>query len=347
MAVSLWLTVGRTSFGRLCLCIASGGGASAKKQLASSGKPEGFPLGAAAKPPLAVVLLNPAQELRMFVRMTLNPDQLSTYERDGFLVLENFVDDQACDRLGARAAELVRDFDPQGVVSIFSTHEQTRTSDDYFLESGDKIRFFFEENAFLPDGTLRQSKEQSINKIGHALHDLDPVFDAFSRMAEIKQIASDLGIGDPLLLQSMYIFKQPRIGGEVTCHQDATFLFTEPLRMVGLWFALEDATIENGCLWAIKGGHKAGLKSRFVRADGGGTRFEVIDDSLWTEENLCPLEVKKGTVIVLDGLLPHLSRENTSARSRHAYTLHIIDASARYPESNWLQRSAEMPLRGF
>jgi len=279
--------------------------------------------------------------------MTLNPEQIGHYDRDGFLVLEDFVEGEACDRLRARAEELVRDFDPQGVVSIFSTQEQTRTSDDYFLESGDKIRFFFEENAFHPDGTLRQSKEQSINKIGHALHDLDPVFDKFSRAPQIKQLVSDLGIGDPLLLQSMYIFKQPRIGGEVTCHHDATFLYTEPLRLVGLWFALEDATIDNGCLWAIPGGHKLGLKSRFMRAEGGGTRFEVIDKTPWPEEKLQPLEVKKGTVIVLHGLLPHLSRENRSPRSRHAYTLHVIDASALYSKDNWLQRSEEMPLRGF
>lgn len=283
----------------------------------------------------------------MFRGMLLNPDQITEYERDGFLVFENFVNAEACDRLRARAAQLVHEFDPKGVVSIFSTQEQTRTSDEYFLESGDKIRFFFEENAFFPDGALRQSKERSINKIGHALHDLDPVFDAFSRTPEIKQLVSDLGIVDPLLLQSMYIFKQPRIGGEVTCHHDATFLYTEPLRLVGLWFALEDATIENGCLWAIPGGHKLGLKSRFMRADGGGTRFAVIDDTRWPEDSLQPLEVKKGTVIVLHGLLPHLSRENGSAKSRQAYTLHVVDASANYPKSNWLQRSGEMPLRGF
>src|SRR5437588_12855725 len=230
--------------------------------------------------------------------MNLNRDQKDAYERDGLLVLDNFVSDEACDRLRARAEELVGGFDPAGVVSIFSTHEQTRTSDDYFLKSGDEIRFFFEENAFLPGGTLRQSKERSINKIGHALHDLDPVFDKFSRTPQIKQLVSDLDIADPLLLQSMYIFKQPNIGGEVTCYQDATFIYTEPLRMLGLWFALEDATIANGCLWAIPGGHKHGLKSRFVRADAGGTRFETFDDSPWAEENLQPLEVKKGRLIV-------------------------------------------------
>jgi phytanoyl-CoA hydroxylase len=279
--------------------------------------------------------------------MVITARQLDAYERDGFLVLADFVDHPACDRMRVRAAELVRDFDPKGVVSVFSTHEQTRTSDDYFLESGDKIRFFFEEHAFLPDGSLRQTKEQSINKIGHALHDLDPAFDRFSRTQEIEMLISDLGIDEPLLLQSMYIFKQPRIGGEVTCHQDATFLYAEPLRLIGLWFALEDATIENGCLWVISGGHKLGLKSRFVRAEGGGTRFEVLDDTPWPEDKVQPLEVKRGTLIVLHPLLPHLSRENRSLRSRHAYTLHIIDAAVDYPEENWLRRSPEMALRGF
>ena len=279
--------------------------------------------------------------------LTMNSEELQRYDREGFLVLPDFVTQAACDRLKARAEELVRAFDPSGVVSIFSAREQTRSSDEYFLESGDKIRFFFEENAFNSDGTRRQNKEQSINKIGHALHDLDPVFDEFSRAEAVRELVSDLGFDDPLLLQSMYIFKQPRIGGEVTCHQDATFLYTEPLRLVGLWFALEDATIENGCLWAIPGGHKRGLKSKFVRAEGGGTRFEKMDDSPWPEDNLEPLEVGKGTLVVLHPLLPHLSRENRSAKSRHAYTLHVIDAASKYPANNWLQRSAEMPLRGF
>ena len=279
--------------------------------------------------------------------MRLTPEQLAQYHRDGFLVVTGFADSASCDALRMRAADLVSDFDPGDIVSIFSTREQNRRSDDYFLNSGDKVRFFFEEDAFLADGTLKQSKEQSINKIGHALHDLDPVFNEFSRREEIAQLVADLGIERPLLLQGMYIFKQPKIGGEVTCHQDSTFLYTEPQQIAGLWFALEDATIENGCLWAIPGGNTLGLKSRWMRTAEGGMRFDVFDDSPWPEERLIPLEVRKGSLIILNGLLPHKSLANRSSKSRHAYTLHVISADCQYPETNWLQRSPELPLRGF
>jgi phytanoyl-CoA hydroxylase len=147
-----------------------------------------------------------------------------------------------------------------------------------------------------------------------------------------------------LLLQSMYIFKQPNIGSEVNCHQDSTFLYTEPIDIVGLWFALEDATIENGCLWAIPGGHRKGLKSRWVRS-GAGMKFEIFDEEPWDEKGLVALEVPKGSLILLHGLLPHRSFENKSPRSRQAYTVHLIPEDAKYSKENWLQR--ELSLRGF
>jgi phytanoyl-CoA hydroxylase len=279
--------------------------------------------------------------------MTLSQQQLDSYDERGFLVIEGFADDSSCDLLRARAEQLVQEFDPAEVVSIFSTREQNRVADDYFLTSGDKIRFFFEENAFLPNGTLKYEKEKSINKIGHALHDLDPVFDRFSRSEKVKQVAASLKLDEPLLVQSMYIFKQPNIGGEVTCHQDSTFLYTEPTEIAGLWFALEDATIENGCLWAIPGGHRHGLKSRWVRKHEGQMEFDIYDREAWPEDQLVPLEVTKGSLILLHGLLPHRSFENRSPRSRHAYTLHLMSAKAKYPIDNWLQRSETMPFRGF
>ncbi len=273
--------------------------------------------------------------------------QLASYERDGFLVVEGVASREECAALRARAEEIVQAFDPAESRTIFTTHEQSRVSDDYFLESGDRIRCFFEEEAFTSEGELKQAKALSINKIGHALHDLDPLFDRFSRKPRLAAIAASLGYRRPLLQQSMYIFKQPNIGGEVTCHQDATFLQTEPASVTGFWFALEAATQENGCLWAMPGGHRFGLKSRWGRAPGGGTRMEVLDEAPWPDLPLVPLEVPEGTLVILHGLLPHLSYANRSPKSRHAYAVHLIEGESRYLEDNWLQRAATMPARGF
>ena len=201
--------------------------------------------------------------------MYLNQEEIEKFEQDGFLVLKDFVSQDTCESLSNQATEIVEAFDPAESFSIFTTNKQTRHSDRYFLESGDKIRCFFEEEAFAENGELRQSKSKSINKIGHALHDLDPVFEQFSRTPELAQISKDIGFKDPRILQSMFIFKQPHIGGEVVCHQDATFLHTEPLSVKGFWFALEDATQENGCMWAILGGHKSPVKSRFSAVKTG------------------------------------------------------------------------------
>jgi len=279
------------------------------------------------------------------VRNVLSAEQLADYERDGFLVLRDFVSEVACVELKRQAEALVDDFEPdEGVKSIFTTNEQTRHSDEYFLTSGDKTRFFFEEEAFDADGELRQDKSLSINKLGHAMHDLDPVFERFSHTDALAELCTDLGYHDPAILQSMYIFKQPRIGGEVTSHTDLTFLWTEPRSVTGFWFAIEDATVENGCMWALPGGQDIPVKSRFRRDGEGGTVMEVLDDSPYPEDGLVPLEVPAGTLIVLNGTLPHRSGPNRSDRSRHAYTVHVIERGAAYPEDNWLQRP-DLPLR--
>src|SRR3546814_17240270 len=99
----------------------------------------------------------------------------AAYARDGFLVVEDMVAPADCDALMTRAEELVADFDPASVTSIFSTRGQVHGRDRYFQASGDKIRFFFEEEAFDGAGRLRQDKRLSINKIGHAPQPLHPV----------------------------------------------------------------------------------------------------------------------------------------------------------------------------
>ena len=281
----------------------------------------------------------------------LSDEQIERYRTDGFLVIEGLAGPAACADLRRRAVEIVEQFDPGDHRSVFTTNEQERSSDREFLASSNGTWCFFEEAAFDEAGELRQDKTLSINKIGHAMHDLDDTFAAFSYTSDLAGIAADVGLADALALQSMYIFKQPHIGGEVGCHQDATFLYTDPVTVTGFWFAIEDATLENGCLWAAPGGHRTSLRKVFKRigssqSDDAGTEFEVFDTApLPSPARLIPLEVPAGTMVVLNGLLPHWSDVNRSATSRHAYSLHCISAASEYPAWNWLQRSAELPLR--
>lgn len=264
--------------------------------------------------------------------------KLEQFQNDGFLIIEGFNSAKDCDELMQRAAELTANFDYTGHLSVFQTSEQERTSDEYFLNSGGNISFFFEKDAFNEKGQLKQDILHSLNKIGHAMHDLDPVFNRFSRSPQMKRLAAELNLSEALIIQSMYIFKHAKIGGVVDVHQDSTFLYTEPQTCVGFWFALEDATIENGCMWAKPGGHQTTLRSWFRRKDVG-TEFQTFDDTPFEMDGMIPLEVKKGACIVLHGLLPHLSQPNTSGKSRHAYAIHTIDGRAKYPEQNWLRRN--------
>jgi phytanoyl-CoA hydroxylase len=277
----------------------------------------------------------------------LTEEMVAAYRQAGVLVLRHFVSMEACRGLQRRASELVAEFDPSEVRSVFSTTKQTQLSDRYFIDSGDKIRFFLEDDAFDGSGELRQAKEHCLNKMGHAMHDLDPVFDAFSRTPALAEVARRLGCVDPVVLQSMYIFKPPHIGGEVVCHQDSTYIYTEPESCIGFWFALDDATLDNGCMHFIPGGHRLPLKKRNYRGADGCLVTEILDASPWSEDRKVAAEAPAGTLVIFDGRMPHLSAANRSAKPRHAYTLHVIDRRCDYPADNWLQRDETLPLRGF
>lgn len=275
----------------------------------------------------------------MGITGTLSSDQLDSFNSQGYLVIESFANPEDIESMMKRMDKLLDDFDYTNV-SVFSTKNQRKVTDDYFYQSAENISFFFEEKAFGDDGSLKQPKQLSINKVGHALHELDPVFKGFSSSEKCSGLLSSLGYKKPVIIQSMYIFKQPGIGGEVVPHQDNSFLYTEPTTCTGMWLALEDATLLNGCLWAIPGSHKNGLVRRFLRG-GNGVYFDQPSPS-YDQKDFVPIEVKAGSLVLIHGDLIHQSFENQSSKSRHAYSWHVVDTDGcKWAPENWIRRKVE------
>jgi ectoine hydroxylase-related dioxygenase (phytanoyl-CoA dioxygenase family) len=129
---------------------------------------------------------------------------------------------------------------------------------------------------------------------------------------------------------------------------------------VGFWYALEDATVENGCLSFLPGSHRwAPVKQRFVRADEGkgttfidtdGAKFPIDDefgeklkgDAELENDEYQLGEVRAGSLVLIHGNLLHKSEKNLSQKGRIIYTFHVIEGDgAAYDKRNWLQPPAE------
>lgn len=136
------------------------------------------------------------------------------YKKNGATLVENVLSSQEVDAMLDYTRTLVDKSDIFKNIVIFLGREDSRGSE--FLKTGDKTHFFFEEHAFDNKMNLTVPKEHVLNKIGHAMHDLDEFYQKFSYQPLYKHILKEIGYVDPTLVQSMYIFKNPRIGGEVT-----------------------------------------------------------------------------------------------------------------------------------
>jgi phytanoyl-CoA hydroxylase len=152
----------------------------------------------------------------------------------------------------------------------------------------------------------------------------EPRMAALSRQdAMLAVVRSVLGTANPALLQDMALLKPPRIGREKPWHQDhAFFNYGRETRFVGVWIALDPATLENGCMHVQDRGHQDGPRVHFRRRD-----VQICDAEMLGRGTVAfPLE--PGDAMFFDGLLPHGTPANTSSDRRRALQFHYVAAEA-------------------
>lgn len=276
----------------------------------------------------------------MSINTPLSEEQCRQFHDDGFLVLEQAIPLPAVEQLKAAALDIVDNFDISQHRTVFTTTDRDTGRDDYFFQSAENTHCFLEADALDEDGNLVKPARLAINKIGHAMHDLDPVFNGFCRLPIFGQLLRNIGCRQPQLWQTMYIFKQPKIGGEVRWHQDASYLISKPASVTGVWIAIEDAHKGNGCLWVQPGGHRTPLREIYqVDWEKRQGTLTDLNDTPWpTADEAMAVEVPAGSIVLFNDHMPHYSSQNHSDSSRHAFTMHVSPAESEWSAANWLQR---------
>lgn len=287
----------------------------------------------------------------------LTSDQLKDFNSNGYAVLKNLLSVEECAKLRAECEQIIESnkfMDEVSKIAVFSADQnETQSRDMYFLTSTDKIRPFLEakaqqiiENSRDLQQDVKQNK-QIFNKIGHALHALNPAFRSVTFSDKVKDVYKSLGYISPIVCQSMYIFKQPFIGGEVQVHQDGSYLHVDPLKIAGVWIALEDCDVENGCLQFLPGSNRMPLARRFIRNpdrkafESGNYLIYTNEAPEYDEDKFVHVPIKAGDAIVIDGLVVHRSSPNFSPRSRHIYTFHVYEGhESTFSADNWMEYSA-------
>jgi len=227
---------------------------------------------------------------------SVGDDELTGYHRDGYLVIHNAYSAQEI----AAGREGIRDL-VAGKHSDFDSLQFT----EYVREGFDQL-------------TLDQ-KLDGIRKL-YSFTGVEPRLNAFVASPKLLAIIEKLLDAKPTLYQSMALLKPPA-GREKPWHQDHSH-FDLPLntRVVGVWISLDAATVENGCMRAIPGGHRLGVIEHEMNRD-----FQIPDGEIARKAHeAVAIPMEPGGCLLFDSFLPHGTPINRSDRRRWAIQFHLI-----------------------
>ncbi len=236
----------------------------------------------------------------------IGPDEIEFYKKNGYLVV----------RRAFTPAEIA-----DGIAGLLSLIMGGRPDfKDIWFEAAAKD--------ILPTLTVEQ-RQDAVRKIASFVR-YDARLHAMAQHAKLLSIIRRLcDDREPALFQDMALVKPPRLGREKPWHQDAAY-FDFPLGtpIVGVWIALDAATVENGCMQFLPGRHRDGPILHFKRRD-----WQICDTEMMGQRSTAaPLE--PGGLLLFDALLPHGTPANNSERRRRALQFHYAprDAMKAPPE---------------
>ncbi|KAI9154689.1 Phytanoyl-CoA dioxygenase [Paramyrothecium foliicola] len=302
----------------------------------------------ALQPEPATSLQNLRSTLHERKSGALNKQQLQFWREQGYLVLpDTLSQDEATELL--RTVYDISDSLARGGKDV-QTHLYPEEQQLYVSAVGRALATLT-ASAFEPD----VESIQRIDRLGCGIHRVIPQFRNAIMTSFHEELAKSMGYEDPRIIQSQIIVKAARVGPAIVPHQDGCTGFTDPASCTTFWYALEDCTIENGCLAVAPGSHRVQPITRRCRKDEfGRPGFVDLEKPVFAQvENVSEatlprltddgklqfkkLEVKAGTLILMHSNLMHTSEPNRSGKTRVAMNFGIIEGSREWLQDNYLQ----------
>jgi len=229
----------------------------------------------------------------------INTSQINTYKETGYLVVPDLFDQE----------------------EIAALRKETA---DIFRGKCGKIEGLLEtENDISDDEVLK--KYVAI----HFPHKLSSIIYKSLFHKGVLDILTGIIGPDVKCMQSMLFVKGPGKAGQ-SWHQDEFYIPTRDRSLTGVWIAIDDATVENGCLWIIPG--KPGYIMK--RVENNSKEYADVDtvDVSAFEKSAIPVEVKSGSVVFFHGYTLHSSlRNKTNDCFRTALVNHYMSADSMLP----------------
>lgn len=186
----------------------------------------------------------------------------------------------------------------------------------------------------VPPSRAEDSDDEVISRVLclHQPHKVSPVMHRYLAHRTIVDVLTRIISPNVKAMQSMLFIKAAGKPGQAW-HQDEDYIPTRDRSLTGVWIAMDDATVENGCLWVIPGSQRHGVL--WPLKWHGDRRFDCAQEAYdfpFRDEDAIPVEVKAGAMVFFNGYLLHRSLPNhAKAGFRRALVNHYMSAESLLP----------------